>query len=133
MNEKWTEPNFKGLCALGNWRECEAMILAQKRGSVALEESQLCEIAGIHSTSLEAWLDSGWIEHSIHGVANGTEHCAARTLSVVRQEKGLKWDGFTPKPRGVKPEHFRVRLFSPVDPQSADLLFQKVLSKPTIQ
>jgi len=112
-NRKWEEPEFKGLTLLGGWRDCDAMIMAQKRGTVVIEETDLHREIGCSPEVIEAFLAEYFMEHDIHAVMEGKEHAAETTLSIVREHDGVHWDGFSPKPGGVQPLHFQVRLFSP--------------------
>jgi len=97
---KWEKPEFKGLTLLGPWRECDAMTLAQDRGTVIVEEADLCREIGREPETIEEYLAEYFVEHNIHAVMEGKESTTARTLSVVREHTD---------PR----VHFQVRLFSP--------------------
>jgi hypothetical protein len=44
---KTNEKPFLGLTLKGEWRDSQAMMIAQ-RGSIVLEESELCQRASIH-------------------------------------------------------------------------------------
>jgi hypothetical protein len=112
---KWEKPEFKGLTLLGPWRDCSAMTMAQERGTVIVEEADLCREVGCSPEALDDYLAEYFVEHDIHALTDGKEHAAERTLSVVREHDGVRWDGFTSKPKGVQPLHFQVRLFSPND------------------
>jgi hypothetical protein len=94
----WKEPEFKGLTLAGTWRDCPAMLMAQQRGSEALEESDLWE-QGCSPDTVDRFLSKYWIEHDINAVMNGAESVSAQTLSLVRQSTG----------------YFQVRLFSTAD------------------
>ncbi len=112
MDTRWSGPRFKGSTILGPWRESDEIAIAQERGGTVLEESDLCN-EGLPREALEAWLSEYWFEQDIHAVTRGLERCADQTLSLVRQYDSAKWNGFSPKPRGKKPQYFCVRLFSP--------------------
>jgi hypothetical protein len=114
-NSGWEKPEFKGLTLLGPWRECDAMTMAQEKGTVIVEEVDLCREVGCQPETIEEYLSEYFVEHDIHAVMEGKEHSAERTLSIIREHDGVRWDGFSPKPRGVQPLHFQVRLFSPND------------------
>jgi hypothetical protein len=101
-NSKWEKPEFKGLTLLGPWRECGAMTIAQERGTVIVEETDLCMEVGCQPETIEEYLVEHFVEHNIHAVMEGKEGAAERTLSVVREHS---------EPR----VHFQVRLFSPND------------------
>jgi hypothetical protein len=129
-NRKWQGPDSKGVTLMGLWRECAAMVRAQERGSTVLEESDLCNELGVEPEALEAWLSEYWVEHGIRAVAEGKERCADRTLSLVRPYDGVRWDGFSPRPKGTRPQCFSVRLFSPnskADPEWPDKLSRRGL------
>jgi hypothetical protein len=110
MDQKWEEPVFRGLTLLGEWRTCPAMVMAQERGSVALEEFEVSQKVGCTTDAIEQWLAEYWIEHSIQAVMDGTESAGDRSLSLVRQcrlarPKQVLGDRYT--------GYFQVRLFSP--------------------
>jgi hypothetical protein len=126
-NSKWEKPEFKGLTLLGPWRECNAMTMAQKIGTVVMEEADLCLELGCQPEALDEHLSEYFVEHDIHAVMSGKEGSAERTLSVVREHDRVQWDGFTSKPKGVRPLHFQVRLFSPND--RADSKWRERLSR----
>ena len=101
-NSKWEKPEFKGLTLLGPWRGCNAMTMAQERGTFVIEEADLCQEVGCLPETVEEFLAAYFVEHDIHAVTEGKEGVTGRTLSVVR---------VLPGPR----ENFQVRLFSQND------------------
>lgn len=103
MPEKWSKPHFKGLTLLGSWRESEASITAMQRGSVPIEEHELCAELHREPDQVEDWLARNWTEHDIHAVMDGREDCRPLTLSLIREHGGPC-------------VHFQVRLFSPNSP-----------------
>jgi hypothetical protein len=118
-DDPWKGQGFKGLQLLGSWRNCPAMLTAQERGSVALEESELCQQIGCSAETIEQWLEKYWIEHDIHAVIDGTESCGAPSLSLVQQYSTL---GFRhPDAEG----YFHVRLFSPTAAFDAEYALQE--------
>ena len=112
-DDPWKGPGFKGLKLLGEWRSCPAMLTAQERGSVVLEESELCQQIGCSAATIEEWLEKYWIEHDIHAVVDGTESCGAgRPPSKV--VLGTRFTGY-----------FQVRLFSPTVAFDAEYTLQE--------
>ena len=83
--------------------------------SAPAQEADLCREVGCSPEALDDYLAEYFVEHDIHAVMDGKGRAAERTLSVVREHDGVRWDGFTSKPEGVEPLHFQVRLFSPND------------------
>ena len=102
-NSKWEKPEFKGLTLLGPWRDCEAMMTAQERGSFVVEEADLCRQVECPPERIEEFLAANFMEQDIHGVMEGKERTRESSVSVVREHT-------TPR------AYFQVRLFSPKSP-----------------
>jgi hypothetical protein len=81
MNKTNKKP-FLGLTLKGEWRDCQAMMIAQ-RGSIVLEESELCPRVGIPQDGLEHLLAEQWREHDAH--ANRGRHVTEGNILLVRQ------------------------------------------------
>ena len=97
------------------------MAIAQERGSFVIEEADFCRQVGCTFDTVEEFLAAHYVEHDIHAVMDKEEHATECSLSIVREHDGVQWDGFSPKPRGVQPLHFQVRLFSPQSPANISI------------
>jgi hypothetical protein len=61
-DQEWKEPEFKGLTLLGTSRDCQAMIMAQGRECLVVEEAELCQEIGCPANTVVQWLAKYWID-----------------------------------------------------------------------
>ena len=103
MNDDPVRPKSPGLTLTGTWRDCPALQDAYDRGSIVLDESDLCEMVGCRPEQLEAYLRENWREHDFNAVALGMDEVDQNNISLLQQHGG----------------YFTLRLFSAVEPDSA--------------
>ena len=100
MNENHARPKLLGLTLTGSWRNCPVLQDAHDTGGIVLDDSGLCEKVGCQTAQLEAYLQENWLEHDLK---QETDQVDRNDMSLVQQHQG----------------YFILRLFSPVEPDSA--------------
>ena len=95
------DDDHASLTLTGSWRDCPALQDAYDKGSIVLDESDLCKKVGCQPEELEDYLQKNWREHDIN--AHETDEVDETNMSLVQQHGG----------------YFTWRLFSPVEPDSA--------------